>query len=55
MAVRIDMDMPKSCCECDFCSVVDIKEWRCELTKITFPTKYGDESRLKYCPLKEIK
>jgi hypothetical protein len=49
------MDMPKSCYDCEFCDAVDIGEWNCKLTQITFPKKYGDESRLKYCPLRECK
>lgn len=55
MAVRIEMDMPENCYECGFCSAVDIKEWNCRLTEITFPKKYGEGSRLKYCPLEEVK
>lgn len=55
MAVRIEMNMPENCYECSFCSAVDIKEWNCRLTEITFPKKYGEGSRLKYCPLKEVK
>ena len=55
MAVRIDIKLPATCNECDFCKGVDIGEWKCKLTGITFPQIYGDKSRLKYCPLKEIK
>lgn len=53
MVVKIDMEMPESCYECDFCDAEDIEKWICQLTKITFPKEYGEESRLKYCPLKE--
>ena len=53
MSVKIDMDMPKSCYECAFGEAIDIEEWKCKLTLIIFPKKYGEESRLKYCPLKE--
>ena len=55
MAVKIDIDMPESCEECKLCTAIDFSYWKCELTKITFPTKFGEEERLSYCPLKECK
>lgn len=57
MAVKIDMDMPKSCMECRFCKVVEshhpkAKGWkRCLITG--FDDKVGKlESD---CPLQEVK
>lgn len=59
MAVRIEMDVPKSCCECkffynsyNFVFGTDIDECVIERSLIMFNPKEG---RPSWCPLKEIK
>lgn len=56
MAVRIDMDMPKSCFDCEFLVSFDNKtQWLCSLTRICLEEKDDFGKRQSWCPLKECK
>lgn len=61
MAVKIEIDMPKSCKACNFCVAVRTGVKYTDIVKVCTalgsPLKYGrfDTTRSKLCPLKECK
>ena len=58
MAIKIEMDMPKSCRECRFCRYDCMyKEYYCYATLIPFDVTESvyEHIRRTQCPLQEIK
>lgn len=53
MAVRIDMDMPDCCGNCDYVRTSGDSRYHCILLDITFPPEVI--KRFALCPLKEDK
>ena len=54
MSVKIEMDMPKSCTECNFCLFQFDLNMYCSALRKCFPG-IDDSIRIQECPLKECK
>ena len=58
MSVKIDMEMPKSCSVCDFCSYNEgtLEDYYiCVASGEYLGTTASEKKRHKKCPLKEVK
>lgn len=63
MAVKIEMDMPKSCSKCRFCTnktefvgtclAIPLKDLDNEVVAFQKVDTYYGDTRSKHCPLKE--
>ena len=52
--VMLDMEMPRSCAECQFAMQTDAKRFG-YLCKLTFTGVFTKETKPSWCPLKPVK
>ena len=54
MALKINIEMPKSCFECKFCLFQTDLNMYCSALRASFPGT-DDSIRMRECPLQEVK